>query len=68
LEVALLDGDSPIWSGKIKSGFEPISLSLDLPRSEELTIKVTFDGPLAFPCGVDLRDAHVIRRNNLKPE
>ncbi len=68
LEVTLIDGDSPIWSGKIKSGFEPIPLSLDLPRSEELTIKVTFDGPLAFPCGVDLRDAHVIRRNNLKPE
>ena len=68
LEVALLHGNSPIWSRKIQSRFEPIPLSLDLPRSEELTIKVTFDGPLAFPCGVDLRDAHVIRRNHLNPE
>lgn len=68
LEVSLLNGDSPLWSRKISSGTEPIPISLDLPRSEELTIKVTFDGPLSFPCGIDLRDAHVIHSNNLKPE
>ena len=67
LEVTVLSGDSPIWSRKVESGSGPVPLSLDLPRSEELTIKVAFDGPLTFPCGVDLRDAHVIRTTNLKP-
>ena len=68
LEVTVLDGASPVWTRKMEAGSDPIPLSLDLPEGEELTLKIAFDGPLAFPCGIDLRDAHVIRTNNLKPE
>ena len=68
LEVTVLDGDSPVWSSKVETASGPIPLALSLPGGEELTIKVAFDGPLTFPCGVDLRDAHVIRTTNLKPE
>ncbi|MBJ07258.1 MAG: hypothetical protein CMO40_09125 [Verrucomicrobiaceae bacterium] len=64
LEITVLDGSSPVWTRKINPGTDPIPLSLKLPAGRELTIRVTFDGPLAFPCGIDLRDAHVIRTAN----
>ena len=64
LEVTVLDGDSPVWNRKIDPGSAAIPLSLNLPAGRDLTLKVAFDGPLAFPCGIDLRDAHVIRRAN----
>lgn len=68
LEVSILDGSSPVWTRKIAADSPPIPLSLALSRGEDLTLKIAFDGPLAFPCGIDLRDAHVIQTNNLKPE
>ena len=68
LEVTALDGSSPVWTRKIAADSPPIPLSPALSRGEELTLKIAFDGPLAFPCGIDLRDAHVIQTNNLKPE
>lgn len=68
LKVTILDGNSPVWSQQLKAGSKPIPLSLNLSNAEELTLKVEFDGPLAFPCGIDLRDAHVLRTNPLKAE
>lgn len=64
LEVTVLDGTSPVWNRKIAPDSGAIPLSLNLPTGRELTLRVVFDGPLAFPCGIDLRDAHVIRRAN----
>ena len=52
--------DGKIWSHKMPAGSEAMPLSLPLPKGEDLTIKVEFDGPLTFPCGVDLRDAYVL--------
>jgi hypothetical protein len=42
----------------------PIPLSLHLSGAADLTLKVEFAGPLSFPCGIDLRDPHVLTMTN----
>ena len=42
---------------------EPVSVSLELPAGDELTIKVDFGRRIAYPCGVDWRDPHVVFRS-----
>ncbi len=60
LKVTILAGGATLWDQRVAAGSKPIPLSLDLSNAEEFTIEVQFDGPLAFPCGIDLRDAHVL--------
>ena len=44
-----------------------VSLPDDHSITGDLTIAVEFDGPLAFPCGIDLRDPHLLTPAQPKP-
>jgi hypothetical protein len=37
-----------------------VPLSLEFSAAKQLAIKVEFAGPLAFPCGIELRDPLVL--------
>jgi hypothetical protein len=41
---------------------DPVTVSIELPPAEELTIQVDFGGKLLYPCGVDWRDPCVVFR------
>ena len=55
----LVDGNS-IWKKHVAANSDPMPLDISLPKGSQITINVNFDKRLAFPCGVDWRDAHVI--------
>lgn len=60
MKVTILAGDTAIWNQTIAAGSAPVPLSLDFPATKQLAIKVEFAGPLAFPCGIELRDPLVL--------
>lgn len=60
LKVTLLAGERAVWTQNLLANSKPISLSADVSNAPELFLRVEFSGPLAFPCGIDLRDAHVL--------
>jgi hypothetical protein len=68
LKVSILAGSATVWKQTLPAGSNPIPLSLNLSNAEELTLVVAFSGPLAFPCGIDLRDAHILTKSNLGTE
>ncbi len=68
LKVSILAGSATVWKQTLPAGSNPIPLSVNLSNAEELTIVVAFSGPLAFPCGIDLRDAHILTISNLGTE
>nr|NIP92291.1 hypothetical protein [Akkermansiaceae bacterium] len=68
LKVSVLAGEATLWQQRVAAGSAPIPLSLELPDAGELTIEVEFDGPLAFPCGIDLRDPHVLNLAHIQSQ
>lgn len=60
MKVTILAGDTAIWNQTIAAGSAPVPLSLDFPAAGQLAIKVETAGPLAFPCGIELRDPLVL--------
>ena len=60
MKVTVLAGDTAIWNQTIAAGSAPVPLSLDFPAAKQLAIKIEFAGPLAFPCGIELRDPLVL--------
>ena len=64
LKVSLLSGEHLVWSQKLTAKSAPFPLSLHLSGAGDLTLKVEFAGPLSFPCGIDLRDPHVLTMTN----
>lgn len=60
MKVTILAGDTAIWNQTIAPGSAPAPLSLEFSAAKQLAIKVEFAGPLAFPCGIELRDPLVL--------
>lgn len=60
LKVTLLAGERAVWTKEVPANSKAISLSADVSNAKDLFLRVEFAGPLAFPCGIDLRDAHVL--------
>jgi hypothetical protein len=60
MKVTILAGDTAIWNQTIAPGSAPVPLSLEFSAAKQLAIKVEFAGPLAFPCGIELRDPLVL--------
>jgi hypothetical protein len=58
-KVRVRSGDRTLWEDEVKPGAEPVDLVIDLVDTIKLTIEVDFGDQLAFPCGVDWRDAFV---------
>ncbi len=69
LSVRVLAGDAEVWQQKVTADGTIIPVAIDLSKAntDALTLEVDFDGPLAFPCGVDWRDTHVIASNTSNP-
>ena len=43
---------------------DSIDLNLPLPAGKELAVKVDFGKRLAYPCGIELHDAHLVGHNS----
>ena len=52
--------DRVLWEQQVTASSVPIEVAVDLRRETEFAIEVDYGGRLAFPCGVDWRDAHVL--------
>jgi len=59
MTVSLEVSGQAIFQCELSSGDPPQNLSLPLPTGDELVVRVDFGKRLAYPCGVDFRDAHV---------
>lgn len=68
VEVTLLAGESVVWKKQVGPNRKPEFLSIDLSQASELTLRVEFTGPLDFPCGIELRDAHILTISRLGTE
>ncbi len=62
INVRVKDGDRVLWERKISASSEPLEVAVDLQRATKFTIEVDYGDRLAFPCGIDWRDAHVLVR------
>ncbi len=60
--VRILAGERVVFEQQISAASDPISVVADLSEAKEMAIEVDFDGPLAFPCGVDWQDAYLLHR------
>ncbi|MFN0125475.1 MAG: hypothetical protein ACKV19_02185 [Verrucomicrobiales bacterium] len=60
MKVTVLAGDAAVWNQTIPAGSAPVPLSVELSAVAQLALKVEFAGPLAFPCGIELRDPLVL--------
>ena len=47
----------------LSSQDDAVELNLPLPAGNELAVKVDFGERLAYPCGVELHDAHLVGHN-----
>jgi len=68
MKVTVLAGDAAVWNQTIPAGSAPVPLSLELSAATQLALKVEFAGPLAFPCGIELRDPLVLNPVQLAAE
>ncbi|MFP6657094.1 MAG: hypothetical protein VB853_02870 [Pirellulales bacterium] len=62
VSVRILAGDREVWKRQIGPNSEPLAVSADLSGATEMTIEVNFGEHLAFPCGVNWLDAHVVAK------
>jgi hypothetical protein len=62
VNVRIKAGNRVLWERKVTAGSEPIRIAVDLQRAKGFVIEVDYGDRLAFPCGVDWRDAHVLVR------
>ena len=51
------------FSKALSTKDDAVELNLSLPAGNELALKVDFGGRLAYPCGVELHDAHLMGHN-----
>ena len=59
MTVSLDVSGQPIFKCELSPADPPQNLSIPLPMGDELVMCVDFGERLAYPCGVDFRDAHV---------
>ena len=57
--VKIRQGEKVLWEKNISADSSPLEVKAELREAAELIIEVDFSGRLAFPCGVDWRDAYV---------
>jgi hypothetical protein len=62
VNVQIKDGNRVLWKQTVAGGSKPIDVVVDLGQAKKLVIEVDYGDRLAFPCGVDWRDAHVLER------
>ena len=58
--VRISSAGKEVWKQVIDEKSEPAKVAIELPAGSEMTIEVYFGKRLAFPCGVDWRDAHLL--------
>ena len=56
-------GGTEFFSKALYRRDDSIDLNLPLPAGKELTIKVDFGERMAYPCGIELHDAHLVGHN-----
>ena len=62
VRVRVKTGTQLLWEKQLEPGSDPIAVNVDLRSAPTATIEVDFGKRIAFPCGVDWRDAHVITK------
>jgi hypothetical protein len=62
VNVRVKDGRRVLWEQKITMSSNAVEVAVDLQGAKRFTIEVDYGDQLAFPCGVDWRDAHVLVR------
>jgi len=50
-----------ILEKKVSPGARPTAISVRLPAADEVTVDVSFSGPVRLPCAVVLGDARIVR-------
>jgi hypothetical protein len=60
--VKILAGDREVWQKKVGAGSQRLAVAADLSGATEMTLEVDFSGHLAFPCGVNWFDAHLVSK------
>lgn len=63
INVRVKDGKNVLWEKQIAANSGSIAVEVDLKHASEFTIEVDFVERIAFPCGVDWRDTHVLATN-----
>ena len=56
-------GGTEFFSKALSKRDDSIDLNLPLPAGKELAVKVDFGERLAYPCGIELHDAHLVGHN-----
>jgi len=56
-------GGTEFFSKALCQRDDSIDLNLPLPAGKELAVKVDFGERLAYPCGIELHDAHLVGHN-----
>ena len=59
-DVRISAAGKQLWKQSVDGKSDPAQVEIELPAGSELTIEVDFGKRLAFPCGVDWRDAHLL--------
>jgi hypothetical protein len=62
VRISLAVAGASVGERTLTATNEPVTLSIELPPGEELTIQTDFGGKLLYPCGVDWRDPCVVFR------
>ena len=52
------------FSKALSTQNDAVELNLPLPAGNELALKVDFGERLAYPCGIELHDAHLVGHNS----
>ncbi len=60
--VRVRDGERLLWQQQISAESKPIEVAIDLQQASAILIEVDYGDRLAFPCGVDLRDAYMFAK------
>ena len=61
MNLKIVKGADTAWERALKPGGEPEDIAIPLAAGAgEIVIEVDRTGPLAFPCGLELWDAHLI--------
>lgn len=55
-------------TGIINPGDKPLAVEVPLKRGATLKLTVNFTGPLAFPCNIDWRNAHLVALGAIAPQ
>lgn len=62
LQARIKAGDKVLWEKQISPGSGSLPIEVDLPPVTKITLEVATVGAIAFPCGIDGQDLHIMAK------